>query len=193
MTKNIKKFEPKFKSIFDVEMALKDKEIDLKKTIEKILSKDIGINHETIVEVEDYGWEFEELNVELFSDEFYDKLEEFKNEGKMIYIHTVYATEEIEGKSDNVYGYELSDDFNEENYTTVGVDSCVRDCDLIINQEYYSGDMIGDYGIMVEDGKISFRNYIGGMHSSIDPITDLSEPLNALAVEILLDIIEFKD
>ena len=76
MAENIKKFEPKFESISDVNLELKDKEIDLKKTIKKVLSKDIGINHEMSVEVEDYGWDFSELNIELFSDEFYDKLEE---------------------------------------------------------------------------------------------------------------------
>ena len=37
MDKNIKEFEPKFESISDVEMLLKDKDIDLRKTIEKVL------------------------------------------------------------------------------------------------------------------------------------------------------------
>ena len=193
MAENIKKFEPKFESISDVNLELKDKEIDLKKTIKKVLSKDIGINHEMSVEVEDYGWDFSELNIELFSDEFYDKLEEFKKEGKQIYIHAVYATDEIGGNSDNVYGYELNDDFDEDDYVTVGVDSCVRECDLIIDSEYYRGDMEGDYGIIIEGDEITFGQYIGGFGSSIDPVVDLSEPLNALAIEILLDIIEFKN
>lgn len=34
--------------------------------------------------------------------------------------------------------------------------------------------------------------FIGGMFSSFEPINDLSEPLHALAIEIMLDIIEFK-
>lgn len=197
MDENIKKFEPKFESISDVNMELKDKEIDLKKTIEKVLSKDIGINHEMIVEVEDYGCDFEELNVKLFTDEFYDKLEELKNEGKWIYIHSVYATTDNAGYSENIYGYEINDEIDEDEfddyYVTVGVDSCVRDCDLILSDEYYTGDMTSDYGIMIKDGKISFKLYIGGFGSSIDPINNLSEPLHALAIEMLLEIIEFKD
>ena len=63
MDKNIKEFEPKFESISDVEMLLKDKDIDLRKTIEKVLSKDFGVNHDMVVEVEDYGWDLSELNL----------------------------------------------------------------------------------------------------------------------------------
>lgn len=194
MDKNIKEFEPKFESISDVEMLLKDKDIDLRKTIEKVLSKDFGVNHDMVVEVEDYSWDLSELNLES-DEEYYNKLEEFKSEGKWIYIHSVYATTETGGHCENVYGYELGDDFEKDEYAynTVGVDSSVCTCDLIINSEYYSGDMEGDYGIMIEDGEISFGQYIGGFGSSINSVTDLSEPLNALAIEILLDVIEFKE
>ena len=186
------KFEPKFESISDVKMVLKDKDIDLKKTIKKVLSKDIGINHEMSVEVEGYGWDFSELGIPLFSDEFYEKLEEIKDAGEWIYIHSVYATTEIAGHSENIYEYEI-ENLDDDEIVTVGVDSCVRNCDLKLFYDYYTGDMESDYGILIEDGEIIFSLSISGFGASIDPITDLSEPLNALAVEILLDIIEFRD
>lgn len=194
MDNNIKKFEPKFDSIADVNELLENRDIDLQKTIKKVLSKDFGINHDMIIEVEDYGWDLSELNIES-DDDLNNKLEELKNEGKWIYIHSIYATDEIGGNSDDVYGYQLGEDFDEDEYAyvTVGVDSSVCTCDLIISSENYRGDMEGDYGIMIEDGEITFSQFIGGFGSSIDPITNLSEPLNALAVEILLDIIEFKE
>lgn len=197
MTENIKKFEPKFESITEVNKLLKGKDIDLRKTIEKVLSKDIGINPDCMVEVEDYGVDFDDWNVDLFSDEFYNKLEELKNEGTWIYIRAVYANTDNGGYSKNIYGYEIDDKINEDEiddyYVTVGIDSCVRECDLKLSSEYYTGDITSDYGIMVEDGKIRFQLYTGGFGSSIDPICNLSEPLHALSIEIMLDIIEFKD
>ena len=175
---NVQEFKPNFNSITEVNKLLEGKEIDLRKTIEKVLSKDIGINPDCMVEVEDYGWDFPD-----------DKLEEFQNEEKWIYIRAVYATTEIGGGSENIYEYEI----DEEEYATVGVDSCIFECDLRLSHDYYLGDITSDYGIMVEGDKISFQSFCGGMFSSIDPVVNLSEPLNELAIEIMLDIIVFKE
>lgn len=195
MDENVKVFEPKFVSISDVKLELKDKEIDLRKTIEKVISKDFGIGECCLVVVEDHDDEwYIQFDLERYTDEYYDKLEELKDEGKWIYIRAVYANREIAGHTENIYQYEVSDEeYENDDYVSVGVASCLGDCDLLLSGDYYTGDDTSDYGIMIENGKINFEMFIGEMFSSIDPITDLSEPLHALAIETMLDIIEFKD
>ena len=189
MAENVKKFEPKFVSISDVQMELKDKEIDLRKTIEKVLSKDFGVGECCLVAVnEDDEWYFD-FDIETYSDEYYNKLNELKDEGNPIYIRAVYANTEIAGHASDIYEYEIEDD----DYVAVGVASCLGKCDLLLSGDYYTGDDTSDYGIMIENDQITFQMFIGGMFSSIEPINNLSEPLHALAIEIMLDIIEFKD
>ena len=79
--RNIQKFIPKFTSISEINEELKDKKINLRKTIEKIISKDIGKSKEYLVEIEDYGNDLEnKFDFELYSDEYYEKLEELKAE-----------------------------------------------------------------------------------------------------------------
>ncbi len=187
--RNIQEFIPKYNSISEVNEELKGKKIDLRKTIEKIITKEIGKSEEYLVEIEDYGNDLEnKFDFELYSDEYYERLEELKNEGKWIYITAVYATSEIAG-FDDVYECELEDDEIE----TAGVESCLGKCDLRLNFESFVGEMDGDFGIMIQNDEISFQYCCGGMFVSIDPIDDLSEPLNTFAIELMMNIIEFKD
>ncbi len=192
--RNIQQFIPKYNSISEVNEELKGKKIDLRKTIEKIITKDIGKAEEYLVEIEDYGNDLENnFDFELYSDEYYEKLEELKDEGKWIYITAVYATTEIAG-FDDVYDFEpnLEDDEIE----VTGVESCLGEYDLRVSYDSYVGQIAGDFGIMIQGDEISFQEYCGGMcgmHSSIYPIGNLSEPLNAFAAELMMDIIEFKD
>ena len=194
MDENIKKFEPKFVSISDVHMELKDKEIDLRKTIEKVISKDFGIGECCLVAVNEVDDWYTDFDIEPYTDEYYNKLNELKDEGNSIYIRAVYANRDIAGNTEDIYQYEVSDEeYDNDDYVSVGVASCLGDCDLLLSGDYYTGDDTSDYGIMIEKSEIKFKMFIGGMFSSIEPINNLSEPLHALAVEILLDIIEFKD
>lgn len=187
--RNIQKFIPKFTSISEINEELKDKKINLRKTIEKIISKDIGKSKEYLVEIEDYGNDLEnKFDFELYSDEYYEKLEELKDEGKWIYITAVYATSEI-ASFDDVYECELEDDY----FETAGVESCLGNCDLRVNFESFVGEMDGDFGIMIQNDKIDFQYCCGGMFRSIDPIDNLSEPLNAFAIELMMNIIEFEE
>ena len=189
MAENIKKFEPKFESIVEVDRLLDGKDIDLKKTIEKVISKDFGIGECCLVAVNEVDEWYIDFDIEPYSDEYYDKLNELKDDGNSIYIRAIYANTEIAGHASDIYEYEIDD----EDYVAVGVDSCLGVCDLLLSRDYYTGDDASDYGIMIENGKIKFKMFIGGMFSSIDPITDLSEPLHIFAIETMLDIIEFKE
>lgn len=190
---NIKQFEPKICSNFEVDMELKGKTIDFKKTLKKIMSKDIGIAPEGMVSIiSEKGFHnleatMNEYDIELFSEEFYDKLDELRNEGKSIYVHTVYATDEI-GGHDTVYEYDIDDDGSE----NIGICSYLGSWDLRLNSEYYHGNMEGDYGIMFEGNKISFGRYEYCFGPSVEPM-DMYEPLDRFAAEIMLDIIEFEN
>ena len=192
--RNIQEFIPKFNNISEVDEELKGKKIDLRKTIEKIITKDIGKAEECLVTIEDYGYNLEDkFDFELYSDEYYEKLEELKNEGKWIYITAVYATTEIAG-FDDVYDFELN--LEDDEIEVTGVESCSGEYDLRVSYDSYVGQIAGDFGIMIQGDEISFKEYCGGMYGidgPIYPIDDLSEPLNALVVELMMDIIEFKD
>lgn len=182
--RNIQEFIPKYDSISEVNEELKGKKIDLRKTIEKATSKDIGVGYMIIIE--DYGFDFD-FGPSI--DEYYDKLEELKDEGKWIYITAVYATDDMSGPVGcDVYEYEIDDDFN-----TVGVASCLGHYELRISYDSFAGQINGDFGIMIQGDEISFQFNDCGMFGTMDPIDNLSEPLNALVVELMMDIIEFKD
>ena len=71
MDENIKRFEPKFVSISDVHMELKDKEIDLRKTIEKVVSKDFGIGECCLVAVNEVDDWYTDFDIEPYTDEYY--------------------------------------------------------------------------------------------------------------------------
>lgn len=108
--------------------------------------------------------------------------------GSGIYIHTVYVSERYGG--DEIYEYEIDDD----DFVTVEIQSGLGNYDLRLSPKYYTGDEAGDYGIYVVDGgEISFCENTGGMFGGINEIDDLSEPLNAFVIEILMSTIVFGD
>ena len=181
--RNVQEFIPKYNNISEVNEELKGKKIDLRKTIEKATSKDIGVGYMIIIE--DYGFDFD---FGPSVDEYYEKLEELKDEGKWIYITVVYATDECGPVDCDVYEYEIGDDFN-----TVGVASCLGYYELRISHDSFAGQINGDFGIMVQEDEISLRFNDCGMFGTMDPIEDLSEPLNAMVVELMMKIIEFKE
>lgn len=183
--RNVQEFIPKFNSISEVNEELKGKKIDLRKTIEKATSKDIGINDDLMLQVEDYGYEFD---CGSSIDGYYDKLDELKDEGKWIYVSAVYATDECIPEECDVYEYEICDEFN-----TIGIDSCFGHCELRVSFDSFAGQINGDFGIMIQGDEISFQINDCGMFASIDPIDDLSEPLNAFVIELMMNIIEFKE
>lgn len=151
-------FKPKFTSISDVNLALKDKKINLDKTMERVSMPDF-YNGPT-VEVECDG----------------------------IYIHTVYASER--SVADEIYEYELDDN----DFITVGIDSGLGNCDLRLSPQYYTGDEAGDYGIEVfDDGTIWLSKNTSGIFGGVREINDLSEPLNAFVIEILMNTLVFED
>ena len=181
-------FKPEFTNISEVNMWLKDKKINLKDTIERVKFTDI-ISYDTIVNVEDY-WDnlCGEFDLVSYSDEYYEKLEELKNEGKYIYIRTVHASEGS-GSFEKIYEYEINDD----EFTIVNVYSCLENCSLRLSSQYYTGDEAGDYGIMIEDNEIRFYENTSGMFGGLERVRDLSEPLNAFVIEIMMNIIVFED
>ena len=106
-----------------------------------------------------------------------------------IYIPTVYASEGDSG-SKEIYEYEIDDD----DFVTVGVFSGLGDYDLRLSPQYYTGDEAGDYGIEVFDnGTFLFSENRGGICGGIREIRDLSEPLNAFVIEILMNTLVFED
>lgn len=108
--------------------------------------------------------------------------------GDGIYIHTVYASEGYGGGE--IYEYEINDD----DFVTVGIHSGLGNYDLRLSPKYYTGDEAGDYGIEVSDeGTICLSENIGGMFGGIREIRDLSEPLNAFVIEILMNTLVFAD
>ena len=105
-----------------------------------------------------------------------------------IYIHTVYAREA--SVSGDIYEYEIDDD----DFVTVGIHSGLGNYNLRLSPKYYTGDEAGDYGIDVSDeGTISLSENTGGMFGGIREIHDLSEPLTAFVIEILMNTIVFED
>lgn len=111
-----------------------------------------------------------------------------EDEGDSIYIHTVYASE---GANDGeIYEYEL-DDYD---FVTVGIHSGLGNYNLRLSPKYYTGDEAGDYGIDVsDDGTIMLCENTSGMFGGVSVIRDLSEPLTAFVVEILMNTIVFED
>ena len=177
-------FKPEFTNISEVNMWLKDKKINLKDTIERVKFTDI-ISYDTVVNVEDYwGNLCGEFDLVSYSDEYYEKLEELKNEGKYIYIRTVHASEGSDS-FEKIYEYEINDD----EFTSVNVYSCLENCSLRLSSQYYTGD----YGIMIEDNEIRFYENTSGMFGELERVRDLSEPLNAFVIEIMMNIIVFED
>ena len=105
-----------------------------------------------------------------------------------IYIHTVYAREA--SVSGDIYEYEIDDD----DFVTVGIHSGLGNYNLRLSPKYYTGDEAGDYGIDVSDeGTISLSENTGGMFGGIREIHDLSEPLTAFVIEILMNTLVFED
>ena len=105
-----------------------------------------------------------------------------------IYIHTVYASEE--SVAGEIYEYEI--DGND--FITVGIHCGLGNCDLRLNPQYYAGDEAGDYGIEVfDDGEICLSENTSGICGGVREISDLSEPLNAFVIEILMNTIVFED
>ena len=106
-----------------------------------------------------------------------------------IYIHTIYVLEGGSGCGE-IYEYEI--DGND--FVTVGILSGLGYYDLRLNPQYYTGDEAGDYGIEVfDDGEISLSENRSGICGGISEIRDLSEPLNAFVVEILMNTLVFED
>ena len=109
--------------------------------------------------------------------------------GDGAYIHTVYASEGDSGGKE-IYEYEIDAD----DFVTVGIQSGLGNYDLRLSPQYYTGDEAGDYGIDVDDsGRISFCEYTSGMFGGISEVRDLSEPLNAFVIEILMNTVVFED
>lgn len=179
---NVKEFELPYCSITEVDSILEGKEIDLRSTIERM--RGIGFIDDDYLTIVDHNDEWaQEENIELYSDEFYEKLEEFKNEGKSIFIHAVYATECIGGG--NLYQYEIDD----EDFATVGINSWAGNYDLRLSRDFYTGDDVSSYGITIKDNKIGLALYCRGIY----PIVNLDEPLDQFAIKLMLDTIVFKE
>lgn len=108
--------------------------------------------------------------------------------GDGIYIHTAYARSG--SVADEIYEYEIDDD----DFVTVGIYSGLGDYDLRLSPQYYTGDEAGDYGIEVyDDGTICLSENRSGLCGGIGEIRDLSEPLNAFVIEILMNTLVFED
>lgn len=106
-----------------------------------------------------------------------------------IYIHTVQVLEGGSGCGE-IYEYEIDDD----DFVTVGILSGLGDYDLRLSPQYYAGDEAGDYGIEVfDDGTICLSENRSGLCGGIGEIRDLSEPLNAFVIEILMNTLVFED
>lgn len=106
-----------------------------------------------------------------------------------IYIHTVQVLEGGSGCGE-IYEYEIDDD----DFVTVGILSGLGDYDLRLSPQYYAGDEAGDYGIEVfDDGAICLSENRSGLCGGIGEIRDLSEPLNAFVIEILMNTLVFED
>lgn len=109
--------------------------------------------------------------------------------GDGIYIHTVYASEESRTVGE-IYEYEIDDD----DFVTVGIHSGLGNYNLRLSPKYYTGDEAGDYGINVsDDGTIMLCENTGGMFGGVSVILDLSEPLTAFVIEILINTLVFED
>ena len=105
-----------------------------------------------------------------------------------IYIHTVYAHKGSVGGA--IYEYEIDDD----DFVTVGIRSGLGNYDLRLSPQCYTGDEAGDYGIEVDDdGTVYLCENTGGMFGGVRRIHDLSEPLNAFVIEILMNTLVFED
>ena len=155
---NIQEFKPKYTSMDDVNLELKDKKINLDKTMARVSMPDFYAG--PTVEVECGG----------------------------IYIHTVYAHKGSVGGE--IYEYEIDDD----DFVTVGIYSGLGDYDLRLSPQCYTGDEAGDYGIVIDDdGEIGFYENRSGLCGGLREINDLSEPLNAFVVEILMNTLVFED
>ena len=151
-------FKPKYTSMDDVNLELKDKKINLDKTMARVSMPDFYAGPT----VEDVG------------------------DG--IYIHTVYAHKGSVGGA--IYEYEIDDD----DFVTVGIQSGLGNYNLRLSPKYYTGDEAGDYGIDVSDeGTIWLSENRSGICGGISEITDLSEPLNAFVIEILMNTLVFDD
>lgn len=151
-------FKPKFTSMDEVNALLKDKKINLDKTMACVSMPDFyaGPTVESIC--------------------------------GGIYIHTVYVSEGYSGGE--IYEYEIDDD----DFVTVGIRSGLGNYDLRLSPKYYTGDEAGDYGIEVfDDGTIWLSENTGGICGGISEIRDLSEPLNAFVIEILMNTLVFEN
>ena len=155
---NTKEYTPKFTSMDEVNALLKDKKINLDKTMDRVSMPDFyaGPTVEAI-----YGG---------------------------IYIHTVYVSEG--GSGGKIYEYEIDDD----DFVTVGIHSGLGDYDLRLPPQCYTGDEAGDYGIEVfDDGTIMLCETTSGICGGTSSVRDLSEPLNAFVIEILMNTLVFED
>lgn len=161
---DVQEFKPKFNSLSEVYEELKDKKIDLDKTIGRVASFSM-------------------------SDILGDPLVEVICEGEEVYIHSVRVSEAdyTEGK---IYEYKVDDD----DFTNVILYSSFGTRTLRLSSQYYTGDKFGDYGIRVTDeGKIEFCENAYGICGGLKEIRDLSEPLMAFIVELLMDMLVFED
>ena len=161
---DVQEFKPKFNSISEVYEELKDKKIDLDKTIGRAAPCSM-------------------------SDILGDPLVEVMCEGEEVYIRSVMVSEEdyTDGK---IYEYKVDDD----DFTNVILYSSFGTRTLRLSSQYYTGDEFGDYGIIVTDGgKIEFCENAYGICGGLKEICDLSEPLMAFIVELLMDKIVFED
>lgn len=151
-------FKPKYTSMDDVNLELKDKKINLDSTMARVSMPDFYAG--PTVESEYDG----------------------------IYIHTVYAHKGSVGGA--IYEYEIDDD----DFVTVGIQSGLGDYNLRLSPQCYTGDEAGDYGIEVDDdGTVYLCENTGGMFGGVRRIRDLSEPLNAFVVEILMNTLVFEN
>lgn len=155
-------FKPRFNSISEVYEEIKDKRINLDKTIGRA-SADI------------FGGYIP--NVEVLCDH------------SEIYIRAIQIFEKpyTEG---TIYEYELDDD----DFTNVIIYSALGTSTLRLSSQYYTGDEDGDYGIRVtDDGVIEFYENASGLCGGLKELCDLSEPLKAFIVELLMELLVFED
>ena len=168
---DVQEFKPKFNSISEVYEELKDKKIDLDKTIDRAAPCSM-------------------------SDILGDPLVKVICEGEKVYIRSVVVSESsilvsernhTEGK---IYEYKIDND----DFTNVILYSNLGTCTLRLSSQYDTGDEFGDYGIIVTDeGKIEFCENAYGICGGLKEIRDLSEPLMAFIVELLMDMLVFED
>ena len=65
---------------------------------------------------------------------------------------------------------------------------------LRLPPQCYTGDEAGDYGIEVfDDGTIMLCETTSGICGGTSSVRDLSEPLNAFVIEILMNTLVFED